>query len=92
MMIVAELIAMLQQFPEQTRVVVDGYEGDADDIAHMAMKFVEIDGNMKPQDASGLPDSIPHHIGAGRHKFVDEGDENATPVLWIKREDWGRNG
>lgn len=46
-MTVFELIEILRQFPPEMRIVVDGYEGAADDIVEVATRYVEIDGNCK---------------------------------------------
>lgn len=86
-MTVFELIEILRQFPLEMRVVVDGYEGDADDIVEAATRYVEIDGNCKNrgQGVGLLKDYVPHDCGMGRHEFVD--DNSATKVLWLRRED-----
>jgi hypothetical protein len=83
---VADLMEILRQFPPETRVVVDGYEGGADDIWEVAARFVEINANCKSRDEGFalLKDFVPHDCGMGRHEFVD--DETATQVVWLRRE------
>ena len=85
---VFELIEILRQFPPEMRVVVEGYEGDADDIVEVATQYVEIDGNCKNRGVGVglLKDYVPHDCGMGRHKFAD--DHSATKVLLLKREDY----
>jgi hypothetical protein len=87
-MTVFELIEILRQFPPEIRVVVDGYEGDADDIVEVATRYVEIEGNCKNrgEGVGLLKDYVPHDCGMGRHEFVD--DNSATQVLLLKREDY----
>jgi hypothetical protein len=87
-MTVFELIEILRRFPPDMRVVVDGYEGGADDIVDVATRYVDIDGNCKNRDQGVglLRDYVPHDCGMGRHEFVD--DNSATKVLWLKREDY----
>jgi hypothetical protein len=88
-MTVAELIEVLQQFPPDTRFVVDGYEGDLEDIAHVGIRRAEIDGNLRLQKFGFGDDLISaHEVGMGKHRFSD--DQSSTDVVWIHREDWGR--
>jgi len=87
-MTVFELIEILRQFPPEMRIVVDGYEGDADDIAEVVTRYVEIDGNCKNrgEGVGLLKDYVPRDAGMGRHEFVD--DNSTTKVVWLKREDY----
>jgi hypothetical protein len=87
-MIVFELIEILRQFPPEMRIVVDGYEDDADDIAEVVMRHVEIDGNCKNrgEGVGLLKDYVPHDAGMGRHEFVNY--SSTTKVVWLRREDY----
>lgn len=83
-MTVGELIAVLSAYPAGWRMVVDGYEGDADDIVEVAPRHVEIDGNCKVEPDGVAGPCSAHDVGMGRHVFVD--DPTATPVVWLRRE------
>ena len=87
-MTVFELIEILRQFPPEMRRVLDGYEGDADDIAEVVTRYVEIDGNCqnRGEGVGLLKDYVPHDAGMGRHEFVD--DSSTTKVVWLRREDY----
>lgn len=45
-MTTSELIQILSQYPPDTRVMVDGYEGGADDIADVRAAYINPDANM----------------------------------------------
>ena len=44
-MTVAELIAKLQEMPQDARVVVDGYEGGLEDVSNVNTISVVLNGN-----------------------------------------------
>lgn len=79
-----ELIEWLAKFPKGTRVVLDGYEGDAEEIASVEPARILPDANMVPQMFGKHPDTVPAECGMGRHRFSDAGE----PVVYIKRQDW----
>ena len=92
-MTTSELIAVLQTYPPDARVVVDGYEGDADDIADVKIRHVEIGGNLKARNygSSSGRLTVPNDCGAGEHRFVDD-DEDGVAVVWLRRKYWGGEG
>ncbi len=74
-MCVAELIEILKTFPSTARVVVDGYEGDCDDIR--AIK-------LQPIRAFANDDEL---TGCGMGKHVECSEDEATEVaVFIMRD------
>lgn len=69
-MIVRELIAILKQYPESTRVVVDGYEGGYCDV-HV-VKRIPIELNVNPT-----------HSYCGPHEKASDLEKHEDAVVII---------
>ena len=72
-MTVAEMIAALNAFPQEARLIVDGYEGGYDDA--QPPRECPININVNPQDYYG------------DHDDADEEDPDEIAVLISRRAD-----
>jgi hypothetical protein len=82
-MTAADLIKILLTYPQDQRVVVDGYEDGYDDIHTVSEIQIATDANTLPQTYGHFPDTIPNDIGVGRHARAKDGAGEV--VVYIKR-------
>ncbi len=93
-MTVAEMIAFLQTQNGHMQVLVDGYEGDFDDIDTVKVASVVMRYNTQPRGTEGhwAGRHVPAESGSGVHVLavnaVEEPRELATPAVLIRRKKW----
>lgn len=79
---VAELIEKLKKFPSAARVVVDGYEGDFDDVLVVRAQPIIAYGNTLPHPKFGTPSA---EDGMGKHIETDL-DSSTEVAVAIRRD------
>lgn len=78
---IAELIEKLKQFPLSARVVVDGYEGDFDDVLAVKTQPIIAYGNTLPDPKFGSPLA---EDGMGKHIETDLNSSTEIAVAIIR--------
>ena len=81
---VGELIEKLKTFPPSARVVVDGYEGDCDDIKEVKLQPIDVDGNTKIFPALTRFEVSLAEAGMGKHIKCRENEATEVAVFIMR--------
>ncbi len=81
---VAELIEILRSYPEDARVVVQGYEFGFDDITSTARQPLSIGANLNPRPGLGGAQVVPAEYGAGAHDSPVAGEPPDEIAVYLR--------
>lgn len=82
-MTVAELIAALQELPQDHLVVVDGYEGGTSPVLHIRQGWVDLEHYATRQGGN-----VTWFYGRHSELENEQSEEFSTPVVYLPREPW----